>query len=245
VCSSGVGFDPVIDGEAHTFEYAGLYNGLFVMADVATGSVWTHYDGTVLQGSLADRGLTLPIRPLVHTTWERWLEEHPETLVLDRIEAYESNYGTFTWGDTNIGNPWLGAQFTETLVGELDDRLAANELVLGAGVGDEYRAYALAHLDGPTVVNDVLDGHPIVVVMDPDNLFGMAFSSVVDGEVRTFEIVGDDLVDETSARWSVEGLARGASDSAPRLSFVTSFVTEWYGWSQYHPSTSVYVVADG
>ena len=69
MCSSGVGFDPVIDGVRHTFEAAGLYNGLFVMSDRATGSVWTHYDGTVLQGPLAGQGIAMTIKPMAHTTW--------------------------------------------------------------------------------------------------------------------------------------------------------------------------------
>lgn len=241
MCSSGVGFDPVIDGERQVFESAGLYNGLFVMTDMSTGSIWTHYDGTVLEGPLAIDGPTLAIQPLVHTTWEQWLEEHPDTVVLDRIDEYENFYGGFTWGDSNIGGAWFGSQFQDTVVGELDDRLRANELVLGAGVGDEYRAYVLTDSEGPIVVNDVLDGHPIVVVLDPGNLFGMAFSAVVDGETRTFEISSGDLLDDTGETWSLEGQPRSPSEGSDSLGFITSFVTEWYGWSQYHPTTSIYV----
>jgi len=69
ICSSGVGFDPVIDGTRYMFDVAGLYNGLFVMSDRLTGSVWTHYDGTILTGPLAGTGTALTIQPMLQQRW--------------------------------------------------------------------------------------------------------------------------------------------------------------------------------
>ena len=73
VCSSGVGFNPEVNGVRYTFDVYGLYNGLFVMADRQTGSVWTHYDGSILTGPLAEQGIALELQPIVHTTWSNWL----------------------------------------------------------------------------------------------------------------------------------------------------------------------------
>ena len=39
------------------------------MRDCQTGSLWTHFDGSVLQGPLAGTGVALDLQPLVHTTW--------------------------------------------------------------------------------------------------------------------------------------------------------------------------------
>ncbi len=239
ICSSGVGFDPVVNGTAHTFEVAGLYNGLFVMADRETGSVWTHYDGTVLTGPLAGQDIAMPILPMAHMTWDQWLADHPDTLVLAPVEQFLGWYGTAQWGDDAIGGDWLGPVFSDTVINE-DERLAGNELVLGAGVGDEFRAYRLEAIDSLTVVHDELGGQPIVVFLDPANLFGLAFSAVVEGEQRIFEAIDGEVFDDQGSRWRLDGVATDGPSEGASMHFVTSFVTEWYGWAAYHPETSVY-----
>lgn len=235
VCSSGVGFDPTVDGTSYTFEVAGLYNGLFVMSDRQTGSVWTHYDGTVLQGPLAGQDIALTIQPMVHTTWEQWTDAHPDTLVLDWYEEFADRYR-----DVTIGRAGKGAPFVDSLL-NVDDRLAENELVLGAGVGSDFRAYVLTDVgDGLTVINDVLGETPIVVFVDPPASFGLAFGATVGGDTRTFGVSGGEIVDDTGTTWTVEGTAIDGPDAGASLQFVTSFVTEWYGWAAYHPETDIY-----
>lgn len=209
------------------------------MSDRATGSVWTHYDGTVLQGPLAGQGIAMTIEPMAHTTWERWLADHPDTEVLDRIEEYEPFYGTYTWGDSNIGNEWLGPLFEDTVI-NIDERLRGNELVLGVGIGDIFTAFVLAESDGLSVVDDVLGGHPIVAFVDPDNLFGLAYSALVDGDKRTFDVVDGQIIDDLDTIWNLDGLAISGPAEGTQLGYVTSFVTEWYGWAAYHPTTDIH-----
>ena len=62
----------MVAGTHYTFEVAGVYNGLFVMSDRQTGSVWTHYDGTVLTGPLADGEPRMQIEPMVQPRWADW-----------------------------------------------------------------------------------------------------------------------------------------------------------------------------
>ncbi len=231
VCSSGVGFDPTVDGTRYTFDVFGLYNGLFVMSDRQTGSVWTHYDGTVLLGPLAGDDIAMPIEPMVHTSWENWTEAHPDTLVLDWYQEFASQYR-----DVDIGRAGKGRVFTQS-VANFDDRLPENELVLGAGVGLDYRAYVLADTGSElAVINDHLGGQPVVVFVDAATVFGLAFSAVVDGEARTFSVADGQIVDDTGAAWTIEGTPVEGTDDDPSLDFVTSFVTEWYGWSPTTPT---------
>ncbi len=138
VCSSGVGYNPEIEGTRYTFDVAGLYNGLFVMADRQTGSVWTHYDGSILNGPLAEVGLTLELRPTIHTTWSEWQKAYPDTIVLDWYPEYELRYRSI-----EPGRAGLGPQFQATVL-NWDDRLPENELVLGVNLGADYRAYVLS-----------------------------------------------------------------------------------------------------
>ena len=224
---------------AHTFQAAGLYNGLFVMADRETGSVWTHFDGTVLTGPMAGGGLAMEIRPMTHTSWGSWLADHENTTVLAQVEQYKPWYGTSGWGDGNIGQGWLGPLFSDTVIND-DDRLPGNELVLGAGVGDDFRAYSLETVEELTVIHDDLGGQPVVVFLDPVNVFGLAFSAVVDGEERQFSVENGEVFDGRGTRWRLDGHATDGPDEGTSLEFVTSFVTEWYGWATYHPETTIH-----
>lgn len=234
-CSSGIGFNPEIDGIRYTFDVYGLYNGLFVMADRQTGSVWTHYDGSILTGPLAGQGKALEIQPIVHTTWEDWLATYPNTTVLDWYPEFESRYRSI-----DPGRDGLGPQFQDTIL-NWDERLAQNELVLGVNVGSEYRAYVLADFGGGMqIVEDTLGGVPIVLFVETDTDFGLAFESTVNGDLISFEVEGDRIVDSVGSEWNISGKAINGPSAGGQLTFVTSFVTEWYGWAAYHPQTTIF-----
>lgn len=225
----------MVNGTRYTFDVYGLYNGLFVMADRQTGSVWTHYDGSVLTGPLAGTGVRLTIEPIVHTTWEAWLAEHPDTTVLDWYEAFADRYR-----EVEPGRAGLGPQFQRTVL-NWDDRLPENELVLGVNVGDSFRAYVLTDFaPGLTVVQDELGGVPLIVVLEPEARFGMAFLATLEGEPVDLRVEQGRLVDDTGTVWSREGRAIEGPRAGATLTYVTSFVTEWYGWAAYHPETSIY-----
>jgi hypothetical protein len=106
VCSSGVGFDPGINGQALKFQASGIYNGVFLMIDDVTGTVWSHLDGAAVAGELL--GTQLEIRALQTTTWGSWLEEHPETTV----PAVDTGYSYFR---ATVGRGGLSRTFLETL----------------------------------------------------------------------------------------------------------------------------------
>lgn len=45
---------------------------------------------------------------------------------------------------------------------------------------------------------------------------------------------------QTGSRWSTGGLALEGPLAGVPLTFVTSFLTEWYGWAAFHPETGIY-----
>ena len=204
------------------------------MEDRQTGSVWTHYDGQVLTGPLAGSGIELPIQPMVHTTWADWLNQYPGTEVLDWYEEYAGNYRS-----VKPGTGGIGPQFQETIL-NWDDRLEQNELVLGVDTGEAERAYVMAALPiEPSVIVDELGGEPIIVFADGGSSFALAYSPLVDGVALEFTMnVGWFSID--GSEWDAGGTAVSGSLVGTQLDFVTSFVTEWYGWAAYHPDTSIY-----
>ena len=206
------------------------------MADRQTGSVWTHFDGAILQGPLATSGVLLDIVPLIHTTWAEWTTLQPKTTVLDWYPEFANRYR-----DVSPGRGGLGPGFLATIL-NWDDRLPENELVLGANVGSEYRAYVIADFgNGLEVVNDILSGIPVMVFIDSESDYALAFQAVVDGQQLEFVSDGKQIADVTTgSAWGLNGKAISGPLIGMQLEFVTSFVTEWYGWAAYHPETSIY-----
>ena len=216
---------------------AGLYNGLFVMRDRQTGSVWTHYDGSILQGPLAGQGVRLEILPTYHTTWEEWRTTNPETLVLDWYPEFADRYRE---EGSQVGRVGLGPEFQRTLL-NWDDRLPENELVLGVNHYGEQRAYVLAEMgQNPLVIADELGGDPLAIFADPQALYALAFVAVMDGEVLEFSVNNGIITDQTGAEWDLEGRAATGKFAGRQLPFATSFVSEWYGWAAYFPETTIY-----
>ena len=205
-----------------------------VMADRQTNSIWSHLDGEAFEGTMT--GAEMDFIPLIHTTWEEWQTLHPETTVISYDTEYQAQYRSVTLGMPN-------GRFADQLL-TVDDRLQSEALVLGVMVEDAFVAYPVTELGQSNgVINETVAGVPIVVFYDGDNNAAIAFSRVVDGEEAQFEIVPGDtfLVRDsvTGTRWNFEGHSVDTDDS---LEFVTSYLSEWYGWSAYHPTTTIFAL---
>ena len=120
--------------------------------------------------------------------------------------------------------------------------------MVGVTADGEYRAYSLSDVVASGgVVNDRLGGRPIVVLADTESPFSIAFFREVSGQILEFEDTGLDqarIVDkQTGSTWNLEGRAVAGALEGQSLSFATSYLTEWYGWSAYHPQTGIYPTA--
>ena len=232
-CSSGVGFDPVVDGRNYTFETFGLLDGVFRMRDRETGTIWTHLDGKAIAGPL--KGQRLKIILLTHMTWGEWKADHADTLVLSPDTPFRNRY--LRPVQIGVYNP------SETIYG--DDRLPSNALVVGVEVEGLFKGYPLRELElAGGVVNDTLAGKPIVVVYDPIAKTGLAYMRHFDGQTLEFYNESKERYEvrdsATDSSWDVHGRAVEGVYEGARLDFVPSFISEWYGWSAYHPQTQLY-----
>ena len=202
------------------------------MSDRETGSVWAHLDGTATEGVL--EGQRMAIVPMPQMTWGEWKELHPGTKVLSPDTPFASRYGPVRIGV-------LGRN--ESLFG--DDRLNPNDLVVGVEIAGQFKGYAVEQFrEEAGVVNDALGDQNIVVFYDDSSQTGLAYSRVVDGTSLEFynaAAQGFELRDrETNSVWSYEGVAVSGPLSGESLEFVPSFISEWYGWSGYHPETALF-----
>jgi hypothetical protein len=205
------------------------------MADRQTESVWSHLDGEAIEGPL--RGAKMEVIPLFHTTWQEWRELHPSTSVLSQDTPFRAYYRNVRIGVVD------GQQATARLY--QDRRLRSEELVLGVRVEDTYMAYPLSALaQSSGVLNETIGGSSLVVFYDTRAKTAAAFSRLVNGETATFSLVPGAVFlardNVTGTVWDFTGRAGEGPLKGSTLGFVTSYLSEWYGWSAYHPTTGVY-----
>ena len=209
-----------------------------VMYDHQTDSLWAHFTGDAIDGPMA--GTVLEIVPAAQTSWGRWRELHPDSLVLDE------NLG-FQWDpyDTYYELEWAGG-------GEIrkDARLDRKEYVVGLLVEGQAKAYGFTQLNDHPVVNDNVAGRDVVVTFDPQSGTGSVFNRVADGRTLTFTLLessatdGPQMVDEeTGTHWhllsgeAVEGSLKGTILEPLHTNY--SF---WFAWKDYYPDTEIFLI---
>ena len=221
----------MVEGRTLTFEVFGLKQAVLIMIDRETGSIWTHLDGKAIQGTM--EGKRMPMIPLPQMTWGGWRTSRPDTLILSPDTVFAERY-----------RPVQIARYNQREAGFGDDRLASNALVIGVEVDDVFKGYPVDEVGRVGVVNDTLAGQPIVIFYDSAAQSGLAFSRVVNDQVLEFfnnASEGLELRDRaTNSMWEIQGLAIEGSLEGAKLNFVSSFISEWYGWSGYHPETDIY-----
>jgi len=125
--------------------------------------------------------------------------------------------------------------------------MQAEDRVLGLEINGQARAYPVKILNHHEIVNDNIDGQGILISYCPLCGTGMAFFSNVDGRELSFGVSGllynsDVLMydRQTESLWSqilgraISGPARGT-----KLQSVPVIHTNWRGWLQEHPKSSV------
>ena len=74
------------------------------MYDHQTRTLWNQLSGEPVLGELVGSGVKLDLLPVVVTTWEDWLTQHPDTVVLDLNTGYQRIQGVvLRAGDRNSG----------------------------------------------------------------------------------------------------------------------------------------------
>jgi hypothetical protein len=222
-------------GQEYTFGVSGkLIMNVLVMYDRQTGSLWSQLLGEAVEGEL--KGAKLDFFPSWMTTWEEWKTRYPDTLALVKgysggFDPYESYYESAAPG----------------VIGEArsDDRLQTKQFVVGVALGDEAVAYPFSELSFEPVVNDVVDGTPVLVVFDDVKSGGVVLNREVEGQTLTFSLSDADALTlsdaETGSTWQgLTGLAIDGPLAGKELAWVKSTASFWFGWKDFYPETRVY-----
>ena len=222
----------MVDGQTFTFDVFGLQQDVFLMVDRETGSIWTHIEGKAIEGPM--KGAQLTMIPMPQMTWGDWKSSAPDSYVLSPDTEFANNYRPVQIARYNQREDQFG-----------DDRLASNSLVVGVEENGSYRGYPIDVVTAAGgVVNDLLGEEPLVIFYNDESQTGLAYSRRLNGQVLEFfdgPDQGFDLRDrDTGSLWNAHGEAISGPLDGSTLTFVPSFLSEWYGWSAYHPETGIF-----
>ncbi len=238
-----------------TFGVSGkLLNNTLVMYDRESDSLWSQLYGAALVGPMA--GARLSFFPSVFTQWSTWVAQHPDTLVLDKeaaceafncgtyssnprgsydVDPYESYYNRSDEGVINRQIP----RDSEEAIG------TAKERVLGIRIAGQARAYPYSELGDRTLINDMVNGVPILVWLDSDTHTGLAYLRTIDALELSF--FADDesttiiIDEETGSEWDVtSGTALNGPLRGTQLTPVFATSAFEFGWYDYFPNSETF-----
>ena len=220
------------------------------MYDRQTRTLWNQLTGEPVLGELVEEQLELELLPVVLTSWEDWLTQHPDTQVLGLETGYERFYlPGAAYGD------YFSSTSTMFPVWQRGDQLETKDRIYALRIEGTPKAYPLNDILIEGVVNDELAGTNVVLVSNrgPITVRGenRRVGPVVydaGGEVRAFDR-GDELfsatedpdvvVDSQGREWQVteEVLIGPDGETAPRIN---GHLAYWFGWFAFFPNTLVY-----
>lgn len=250
LCNTAIAFDRRAKDRILDFGTSGsLYRSALVMYDRQTESLWTHFTGGAVAGSLT--GTELRAFPMSTVSWRDFQKTAPDdALVLSRDTGHSRNYGR---------NPYPGYDDVNTspflFEGKVDGRLAAKERVVGIESDGEAVAVLTSALAEKRVLRVDLAGEPVTVWWKPGTASALeagsvaagrdvgatgVFRPVLDGRELIFTADGDGFVDDaTGSRWDILGTATSGPLQGRRLDPLAHVDTFWFAWASYLPETSL------
>lgn len=256
LCNSALAYDRRVDGRVLDFGTSGaLYQSALVMYDRQTESLWTHFDGRAVVGTLV--GAQLEFLPVSTVSWRDFRRAHPTAAVLTRDTGHDRPYGR---------NPYVGydqsdGPLTGFFSGDVDAREAAMTRVVGVHRGGDSIAVVTERLADAGVVEATVDGRRITLWHAPGTSSALqarevaggddvgatgVFAAEHGGRVLRFTRHGARFVDDrTGTTWNILGEAVAGPLAGERLRPVPHVDTFWFAWSTYRPGTVVLDPAGG
>ena len=211
----------------------GLYDGLFVMQDEQSKTLWNHITGEAMYGPHVGRSLG-PIGNMLQMNAAEALELDPEMQVAISDRPYSGRYddrdGGFLSEDAQ-----LMSYFVETLGAE-DDRRPRMDMGLGVWTGNTQRYYPMDEIrarNGAFI--DQLDGRNLLVFLERRSMTPTAL--FVDS--RSARVAGDE-VHLDDGRVVRNGVLYDAAGNRLERDLPQQTFTRWYGYVLTFPETEVF-----
>ena len=219
------------DYQETTFGTSGkLVNSNLVMYDRATDSYWPQILGTAVTGP--NKGRKLNEFPVVWTTWERWKNVFPQTIVLSKNTGFIRAYGNDPYGSYGKNGTYYqqGGPFFPVM--KINNIFQPKEIFIGIEDGASALAVKKDTIRAEKVINTKLGNESIVVIYDEELDDALAFKS----SGRRFRYQDGKSVDDSGSVWNIWGI----SDKNETMEFVNSFNVMWFAWYAFYSETKIY-----
>lgn len=222
-----------------------LYRSNKLMYDRDSNTLWHQFLGVPAVGPLVGSGIKLKLIPSLVTTWEDWLESHPDTTVLSNDTGVYPQSSYEPEGDPrSIYFDYRSDPETMFPVPHRSGVLRTKDQVLGLKLDGQSRAYPLDVLLDQPVINDSLGTRNVVVVTSA----GGAARAYRRGQHRFSSpetSAGAEgvaiLSDQQGRQWRVgEDALVQAEDPSQKLERLPGYMAYWFGWFAFNQDTDVY-----
>lgn len=236
---------PVVGGKLHHFNYVGLYDGLAVMQDQETKTLWGHITGEALYGPLVGRRLTQTSNLLqMNVRQALTVDPNMQIAISDReyfaagthfgsAPGFGGGRGAERWAPNNP-NAQLSPVFVETL-GKEDTRRPRMDMGLGVWTGATRRYYPMELLRkrGDAFI-DQIDSRNVLIYVEPETATPAAI--FVTAKVATLDGLEVRLDNGTVVRMGVVLDRRGRQLPIERPQQI---FTRWYGFALTFPQCEI------
>ncbi|WP_152041015.1 DUF3179 domain-containing protein [Salinigranum salinum] len=207
-----------------TFGVSGrLVNSNLVMYDRETDSRWPQVLATAMSGPFQGRSLTE--FPITWTTWGRWKEAHPDTVVLSEDTGHVRNYNRDPYGQYNPRRGYYSNQNTLFSPLSRDDTYREKEVVIGTRPGEGAIAFHKESLREAGLLTGEVGG--------------ATFHAVYEPSLDTAHVYRGDGSDLSYADGQVSVGGETVAPDAVPLDPVLDIDAMWFAWAGFYPGTVV------
>ena len=228
LCGAGILFETQVDGRDKPFVFGSsgfLYRSNKLMFDRETDSLWNQFTGEPVVGPLVGSGIALKIRPVAITSWQRWLDRHPDTRVLSIETGHRRDYGSGVVYSDYFASPNL--MFPAMVRGgELPGQ---KDYVFGIRAPGAAKAWPLTAFEEAPVINDRVGPLQVVLIGDAATRTVRAYKrgghSFAEG-ARPGTLAGP------GGDWTIEE-EQLVGPAGERLARVPGHISYWFAWDGY------------
>jgi len=250
LCNATIVFDRRSGGEVLDFGTTGrLRKSDLVMYDRQSESWWQQFTGQAIVGKKA--GTVLERVPASIVAYEDFREAYPDSQVLSRRTGHHRSYGK---------NPYRGYDSIDDqpflFFDPVDKRLPPMERVLNVSIGGKHKLYPFSTFKEEPIINDEVEGTPVVVFSRPGTLSALdrsviadsrkvpsatAYGRQLDGKVMRFELRDGRVVDaQTGTRWNLFGTGTDGPLAGRQLEPAPGGVHFAFAWLAFNPDSQIY-----
>jgi len=221
VCRTGRVYQPLVNGKYEKFRLVGMdhFNAMF--EDASTGSWWRQVTGEAVTGRL--KGQHLPQLFSTQTSLAEWLQLHPNSLIMQADSGFIKSYDT-------TGNFETGKSRSK-LTGTDSISWKDKSWVVGVKAGNSKKVYDWNQLKRARIIQDKVEGTPVLLVLSNDNKSFFAFERPGHDIQFTLE---NDTLNANNRHYRIDGTGIDTSFSLKPLPASQEF---WHSWRTFYPDT--------